>query len=166
VASLLLLVVTLYTADGPEEFLKDLCSNRQGPEGALFWSQTHAPAEGGIPLDPDSLAPWLAQLRDLSVEPGERTLFEETENGYVIEYGESQWTWTAADGRVQRAEGLAGILWLEGDYYWLELPLFLSEPPGISLRERLLAGLLFTGMILGIGVTAIIWARKRNSSGR
>jgi hypothetical protein len=162
VASLLLLSAILYTADGPEAFLNDLCANRQGLEGALFWAQTHAPAEDGVPLDPDSLEPRLAQLRELSVEPGERTLFEETDNGYIIEYGESRWTWTAADGRIQRAEGLTGILWLDGDYYWLELPVIAPESAGISLRERLLAGLLFTGMILGMGVTAVIWARKRH----
>ena len=161
-ASLLLLSAILYSAEGPEQFLNDLCDNRQGPEGALFWSQTHAPAEDGIPIDPDSLAPRLAQLRDLSVEPGERTLFEETDHGYIIEYDESQWTWTASDGRIQRAEGLTGILWLDGGYYWLELPVIGPESAGISLRERLVAGLLFTGMILGLGVTAIIWARKRH----
>jgi len=163
VASLLLLAIVLHAAEGPEEFLNDLCGNRQGPEGALFWAQTRAPAEDGVPLDPDSLAPRLSQLRDLSVEPGERTLFEETDHGYIIEYAESQWTWTASDGRVQRAEGLAGILWLDGDYYWLELPVIAPESPGISLRERLLAGLLFTGMILGMGVTAVFWARRRRA---
>jgi hypothetical protein len=166
VASLLLLAVTLYAAEGPGEFLQDLCDHRYGPEGALFWSETHAPGEDGIPLDPDSLAPRLAQLRDLSVEPGERTLFEETEDGYLIEYGESSWTWTGADGRLQRAEGLTGILWHDGGYYWMEVPVLISGSAGLGPRERMLAGLLFTGMILGLGVMAMIWARRRGPSGR
>jgi hypothetical protein len=166
VASLLLLAVTLHAADGPVEFLQDLCDNRYGPSGALFWSETHAPGEDGTPLDPDSLAPRLAQLRDLSVDPGERTRFEETDTGYLIEYGESCWTWTGADGRLQRAEGLTCVLWRDGGYYWVELPVLVSGSAGIGPRERILAGLLFTGMILGLGVTAMLWARRRCPTGR
>jgi len=162
--TILLLSLLLHRAEGPEEFLQDLCDNRYGPEGALFWAAASASAEGIRP-DADTLAACLAEqlapLADLSVEPGARTLFEETDEGYLIEYAASSWTWTGPDGRVRRAEGPSRILWRDGEYYWLELPVMDRErSAGIGNRERMLSGLLFTAMILGFGVTAVLVARR------
>lgn len=164
-ASLLPLLLLMVSAEGPEQFLQDLCEHRYGAEGALFWAGSRSPGPGGEVADPDSLAILLEPLRDLSVEPGPRTRFEDTGEGYLIEYGESRWTWTTPDGRVRTTEGLTCLLWRDGGYFWTEVPVLADGAPSAGLRERLLAGLLFTGLILGFGVLAVIWARRRRPAG-
>ena len=158
---LLLLSLVLHYAEGPEEFLQNLCDNRSGTAGALFWADNRAPMEDGSPTEPDSLAPQLALLRDLSVEPGERTRFENTGDGYIIEYAESRWTWTGSDGRLRSTTGLTCISWHEGDYMWIKVPVLVSSTGSIGPREKLLSGFLFTTIIIVFAVIVMIWARRR-----
>ena len=158
---LLLIALTLHYAEGPEEFLQDLCDNRSGAAGALFWAENHLPGENGSPAQPDSLAPQLVLLRDLSVEPGERTRFENTGDGYVIEYAGSRWTWTGPDGRIRSTTGLTAVSWRGGDYRWIDLPVLFSSSGGIGPRDKLLSGFLFTTIIIVFGVIVVIWARRR-----
>ena len=163
---LLLLALILHYAEGPEEFLQDLCDNRSGAAGALFWAENRTPGEDGAPVEPDSLAPQLALLRDLSVEPGDRTLFENTGDGYIIEYAGSRWSWTGADGRIRSVTGLTVVSWREGDYRWIEVPMLVSSTGRIGPREKLLSGFLFTTIIMVFGVIVVIWARRRYLPGR
>lgn len=158
---LLLLALVFHYAEGPEEFLQDLCDNRSGAAGALFWAESSTPGEDGSMVEPDSLAPQLALLRDLSVEPGERTRFENTGDGYIIEYAGSRWTWTGSDGRIRDITGLTGISWSEGDYRWIDVPVLVSSTGGIGPREKLLSGFLFTMIIIVFGVIVVVWARRR-----
>lgn len=161
IISLLLVLTILSYADSPEDFLYQLCDNRSGTEGALFWSDMASAAVDSLLSHPDTLAMRLSTMRDLSVEPGPRTLFETTENGYRVEFAESAWTWTGDDGRLHRVNGLTGIDWTAEGYRWYRIIFLVSGSVSIGRKERMVTGLLVTVLILVFGAILLGWAKRK-----
>ncbi len=159
---LLFVVALLGYPESPVEFLDHLCENRSGPEGAIYWSDMAASCVDTLLSDPDSLGAQLSSRMDLSVEPGIRTLFETTDDGYIVEYGESIWTWTAEDGRLHRINGVTGIEWTAIGYRWIRLPFLVSSiSVSVGRKERLVTAVLFTILILVFGAIAVAWVKRQ-----
>jgi len=161
--SLLFLLALLGYPESPVEFLDHLCENRSGFEGAIYWSDMAASSVDTLLSDPDSLEVQLSLKMDLSVEPGMRTLFETTDSGYIVEYGESVWTWTADDGRLHRLTGVTAIEWTAIGYRWTRLPFLASSGSGsvsVGRKERLVSAVLFTILILVFGAIALAWVKR------
>ncbi len=156
-----LLIVFLFSASTPEEFLQELCEHRIGTDGAIFWS-THAASE--VPdryANPDSLLLLLADKEELSVNPGSRTNFRNIDETFRIEFGESYWTWTDAEDTRHRTEGLAIIECTRGNYIWVQIPVLSSRSVSAGRKQTLISGFLFTILILVFTAISIAWAKRR-----
>lgn len=156
-----LFIIFLISAATPEEFLQELCENRMGSDGAIFWS-THASAE--VPdnySDPDSLMLLLADMEGLSVDPGSRTGFLSIDETFRIEFGESYWTWTDREGKHHRTEGLAIIECVRSNYSWIQIPILSGTSVSAGKKEKLVSGFLITILILIFTAISISWAKRR-----
>lgn len=156
-----LFIVFLLSASTPEEFLQELCENRIGTDGAIFWS-THSSTE--VPdsySNPDSLLLLLADKEGLSVDPGARTSFLSNDETFRIEFGESYWTWADQEGTRHRTKGLAIIECIRGNYSWVKIPILTSPSVSAGRKEKLVSGLLITILILVFMAIFISWAKRR-----
>ncbi|NOQ21026.1 MAG: hypothetical protein GQ565_00030 [Candidatus Aegiribacteria sp.] len=157
----MLICAILFTPSTPEDFLHELCKNSSGIEGAEFWS-SHASMEVQSAFsDPDSLAIILGGMRELNVNTGTRTAFEECENTFRIEFGESIWTWIDSDGNLNRKKDLSVIICSQGNYTWSEIPVLASGSISIGRKEKLITGILITFLVLISTFILLIWAKRR-----
>ncbi len=156
-----LFIVFLLSASTPEEFLQELCENRIGTDGAIFWS-THASAEvSDNYTNSDTLLLLLADKEGLSVNPGSRTSFLSIDETFRIEFGESYWTWTDQEGARHRIEGLAIIECRRGNYTWVQIPVLTSTSISAGRKEKLVSGILITILILIFTAFSLGWAKRR-----
>ncbi len=140
----IMIYAILLTPSTPEDFLHELCVNSSGIEGAEYWS-SHASLEVQSAFaDPDSLLIILGRMQELTVNTGARTAFEETENAFRIEFGESIWTWIDYGGDLNRKEGLSVIVCSQGNYTWSEIPVLESGSISVGNREKLISGIMIT----------------------
>lgn len=157
----LLICSILLTPSTPEGFLKELCDNSNGIEGAEFWS-SHADAEVlSVFKYPDSLAIILGGMRELTVDTGTRTAFQDRGDSFRIEFGESRWNWIDSDGNLNRKDGLSIVICSSGRYTWLEIPVLTSGSISIGKKEKVIAGIFVTFLILTFAIILLIWAKKR-----
>ncbi len=157
----LMILSILLTPSTPEGFLDELCENSSGMEGAEFWS-SHASIEVQSALaDPDSLVIILGRMQELTVNTGPRTAFEESDNTFRIEFGESIWTWIGPQGDLNRKEGLSVIICAQGNYTWLKIPVLESGSISVGGKERLISGILITFFLLISTFVFLIWAKRR-----
>ncbi len=157
----IIICAILLTPSTPEGFLDELCENSTGMEGAEFWS-THASMEVQSALaDPDSLVIILDGMQELTVSTGTRTAFEESENAFRIEFGESSWTWTDSNGSLHRIKGLTVVVCVQGNYTWSEIPVISSRSVSVGNRERLISGILITFLVLISTLIFLTWAKRR-----
>lgn len=160
----LLLATVLTSPSTPEEFLNELCVNASGEEGLEFWISS-ASENAVFPFgQPDSMRSILENMEDLSVEPGHRTSFMDLGNTFVIEFEESRWTWNDSQGNANRKVGLAIVRCENGNYSWTELPVLDTKSFSLGMKERLIAGLMVTVMVLVFGSILVAWASRRYSS--
>ncbi|MCD4702067.1 MAG: hypothetical protein K8S24_09455 [Candidatus Aegiribacteria sp.] len=151
----------LLTPSTPEDFLYELCENSIGMEGTEFWS-LHASNEVQSKFsDPDSLTIILGGMRNLTVDTGTRTAFEERGNSFRIEFGESIWTWIDSDGNLNRKEGLSVVICSMGNYTWSEIPVLSSGSIKMGRREELITGIFLTFLLLISTFILLIWAKRR-----
>ena len=151
----------LLTPSTPEEFLHELCENSSGMEGAEFWS-SHASIEVQSALaDPDSLVILLGRMQELTVNTGRRTAFEESDDAFRIEFGESIWTWIDSYGNLNRKEGLSVIICSQGNYMWYKIPVLESGSISVGNRERLISGILVTFLMMISVFVFLTWAKRR-----
>ena len=157
----ILICSILLTSSTPEDFLNELCENSSGMEGAEFWA-SHASMEVQSTFaDPDSLANILWGIRELTVNTGMRTAFDERNNTFRIEFGESVWTWIDSDGNLNRKRGLSIVICSQGNYTWSEIPVLTSGSVSIGRKEKLITGIMIT-FLLGIATFIfLIWAKRR-----
>ncbi len=156
-----LFILFLLSVSTPEEFLQELCDNRIGIDGAIFWA-THASAE--VPnkyANPDSLLLLLTDKEGLSVNPGSRTNFLNIDETFRIEFEESCWTWTDKEGARHRTEGLAIIECTRGNFTWVQIPVLTCGSVSAGKKEKLVSGLLITILILVFTVISVSWAKRR-----
>lgn len=157
----LMIFSILLTPSTPESFLHELCENSSGMEGADFWS-SHASMEVQSALaDPDSLVIILGRMQELTVNTGPRTAFEESDNAFRIEFGESIWTWIDSGGDLNRKEGLSVIICSQGNYTWSKIPVLELGSISIGRNERLISGILITFLLLISTFVFLIWAKRR-----
>ncbi len=160
-ALFLLIFSIILTPATPEDFLNELCVNSRGTEGAGYWA-SHASSEVQNALhNPDSLAAFLGGMRELSVNPGARTDFEDRGNTFLIEFGESRWTWKDSDGNYHRIDGPSIVICSQGSYAWSKLPVFSSGHVSIGRKEKLVSGIMITFLILTFALILLIWANRR-----
>jgi len=157
----LLITSILMTASTPEEFLVELCDNREGPEGAEFWASHASSSVRFAYSDPDSLAIILHEMIDLEVTAGTRTAFESNGDTFRIEFGESRWIWTDRDGNQHMKEGLTVVTCAGGIYSWSEIPVLSRGSISVGKRETLLTGMIMTFMIIIFTVVLLMWAKRR-----
>jgi len=158
---LLLVLSILLTPSTPEDFLNELCVNSSGTEGAEYWA-SHASSEVQYALrDQDSLAIFLGDIRELSVNTGIRTAFEDRGNTFRIEFGESRWSWHDSDGNYHRIDGSSVVICSQGSYAWSELPVFASGQISIGRKEKLISGIMITFLILTFALILLVWANRR-----
>jgi hypothetical protein len=157
----IMICTILLTPSTPEDFIIELCENSSGMEGAEFWS-SHASTEVQSALtDPDSLVMLLSGMQDLNVSTGIRTEFEESENAFRIEFGESNWTWTDLNGSLHSITGLTVVVCSQGNYTWSEIPVLSSRSISVGRRERLILGILITFLLMISTFVFIVWAKRR-----
>ena len=157
----IMICAILLTPSTPEGFIHELCENSSGMEGAEFWS-THASMEvQSAHADPDSLVRILDRMQELTVNTGTRTAFEESENEFRIEFGESEWTWIDSNGSLHRIKGLTVVVCSQGNYTWSEIPILALRSVSVSIRERLISGVLITLLVLISTLVYITWAKRR-----
>ncbi|MBD3370789.1 hypothetical protein GF402_10560 [Candidatus Fermentibacteria bacterium] len=151
----------------PEAFLDSLCRSGTTEERIELWVGTAHPDVDPSIAHPESLARFLESCTDLEVDPGERMLDvgDESSNRYTVVFPRSEWTWRAGDGRICRKLGPSVIEWREGKLYWKKLPVA-SDGRGVSVTnsERLMAAMMFTGLILLFGALLIFWVKRRWAS--
>lgn len=157
----MLICAILLDPSTPEDFLYELCENSSGMEGAEFWS-SHASMEVQSALaDPDSLVTILGGMRELTVNTGTRTAFDESENMFRIEFGESIWTWIDSDDNLHRKKGLSVVICSRGDYTWSDIPVLSTRSISIGRKEKLITGILITFLVLISTFILLVWARRR-----
>ena len=157
----MLICSILLTASTPEQFLMELCENSTGTEGAEFW-YSRADSEVQSTLnDPDSLAQLLHGMLELSVTPGSRTAFQDRGGRFIIEFGESRWTWHDSNGNLHRKDGLSIVVCSRGNYMWSEIPVLTSGSISIGKKEKLISGIMITFLILIFAFIFIIWAKRK-----
>jgi len=157
----ILICAILMTPSTPEEFLHELCENSSGMAGAEFWS-THASMEVQSALaDPDSLVIILGGMQELTVRTGTRTAFEESDNAFRIEFGESIWTWIDSYDNLNRKKGLSVIICSQGNYKWLIIPVLESGSVRVGNREKLITGILVTFLMMISVFVFLTWAKRR-----
>ncbi len=158
---MIMYTVASYTST-PEEFLNSLCDNRIGLQGARYWVESSWQQS----IELDSIAFFLNDFDDLSVEPGRRILTEidEVTGEYTVEYPESKWSWQGENNQACRSVGKSVVVWSDGHYYWKELPLFSGSAAEIGITEKFITGLLFTVVLLVFGVLVLVWARRKYSN--
>ncbi|MBD3277491.1 MAG: hypothetical protein GF388_04250 [Candidatus Aegiribacteria sp.] len=160
----LLLAAVLTSPSTPEEFLSELCDSSRGQEGLEYWIST-ASEDAVFPYgEPDSMRSILNNMEDLTVEPGDRTSFMDMGNIFVIEFGDSRWTWIDPRGNVNRKLGLATVRCENGSYSWTVLPVLDTKSFSLGMKERLIAGLMVTVLVLVFGAILVAWASRRYSS--
>jgi len=157
----LLLCSIVLTPSTPEEFLAELCENSTGQEGAEFWSSCASPEVQSDRSSPDSLAQILEGMNDLSVITGSRTLFQDRGNDFIIEFGESKWTWTDSTGNLNTKQGLSVLICTNGRYTWSEIPVLTSRSVSFGQKEQMIAGILGTFLVLIFTFVILIWAKRR-----
>lgn len=159
----LLIAAVLTSPSTPEEFLSALCDSTRGQEGLEYWISS-ASEDAVFPHgEPDSMRSILENMKDLTVEPGHRTSFMDLGNTFVIEFGDSRWTWTDPQGNVNRKVGLATVRCENGDYSWTVLPVLDTKSFSLGMKERLIAGLMVTVLVLVFGSILVAWASRRYS---
>lgn len=151
----------LLTASTPEEFLMELCENSTGIEGAEFW-YFHADSEVQSTLnDPDSLSQLLYGMQELSVNTGARTAFQDRGGIFIIEFGESKWTWLDSNGNLHKKDGLSIVICSRGNYMWSEIPVLTSGSISIGKKEKFISGIMITFLILTFAFILMIWAKRK-----
>jgi hypothetical protein len=159
--NIVLLVSILLSPSNPEDFLNELCINSIGQEGAEYWS-THA--HSAVPdamASADSLFRFLQDRNQLAVDPGPRTAFVEEDNGFRVEFAQSEWTWTDESGNSAKKDGLSIVYVINGGYYWAELPLSDSGSLIMGTKESLISGIMLTFLLMIVAGVLVAWARRR-----
>jgi len=145
----------------PEGFIQELCENSSGIEGAQFWSSYASTQVQSALTDPDSLLMILSGMQDLTVNIGIRTAFEESENAFRIEFGESKWTWIDSNGSLHRITGLTVVVCSLGNYTWSKIPILSSRSISVGRKERLISGILITFMLMISTLVFLVWLKRR-----
>lgn len=146
----------------PEEFLQALCDTAGKFGGPEFWSRSAAEEVDPAVASRDSIAAFLAETRDLSVDPGAPVLLEsdQVDFSYRASFPDAEWSWIDPSGRVHRATGNTVVISSGGVFRWVLLPPLegsISVGPG----EKILVGLILTVMALLIGGFALWWVKRR-----
>ncbi|RKZ09425.1 hypothetical protein DRQ25_06460 [Candidatus Fermentibacteria bacterium] len=157
----IMICTILLTPSTPEGFVQELCENSIGIEGAQFWSSYASTQVQSALSDPDSLVMILNEMQDLTVSTGIRTAFEDNENAFRIEFGESEWTWIDSNGSLHRITGLTVVVCSLGNYTWLEIPVLSSRSVSVGRKERLISGILITFMLMISTLVFLVWLKRR-----
>ena len=158
---LIMICTILLTPSTPEGFIHELCENSSGIEGAEFWSSYASTEVQSVLTDPDSLVIILSGIQDLTVSTGTRTAFEESENAFRIEFGESNWTWIDSNGSLHRITGLTVVVCSLGNYTWSKIPILSSRSVSVGRRERLISGILITFILMISTLVFLVWLKRR-----
>ena len=158
---LFLLCSIFLTPSTPEDFLMELCENTSAIEGTEFWI-SHASSDVQPSLaDPQFLRQILSGMQELSVNTGIRTAFHDRGNTFIIEFGESRWTWHDSNGNLHRKDGLSIVVCSRGNYMLSEIPVLTSGSISIGKKEKLISGIMITFLILIFAFIFIIWAKRK-----
>ena len=157
----IMICAILLNPSTPEDFLHELCENSSGMEGAEFWSSYASTEVQSVLTDPDSLVMILSGMQDLTVSTGTRTAFEERENAFRIEFGESNWTWIDSNSSLHRITGLTVVVCSLGNYTWSKIPILSSRSVSVGRKERLISGIMITFLLMISTLILLIWARRR-----
>lgn len=158
---LIMICSLLLTPSTPEDFIHELCENSSGLDGAEFWSSYASTEVQSALTDPDSLVVLLSGMQDLSVSTGARTAFEESENAFRIQFGESNWTWIDSNGSLHRITGLTVVVCSLGNYTWSKIPVLSSKSVSVGRKERLIFGILITFLLMISTLVFLVWLRRR-----
>jgi len=162
VLQMLLALSAAAFAESPEALLDSLCSSRSGEGAVRCWQSFADPAGTTPPAHPDTIRALLRSRSGLTVEPGEHELGETGETFYVLVFPESQWTWTDGGGTDRVVRGRTEVVFRDGGFYWRSLPLSPGrEGAAVSSSQRILMGMMLTGVTLVVALMALWWAKRR-----
>ncbi|MFO7950806.1 MAG: hypothetical protein R6U36_10635 [Candidatus Fermentibacteraceae bacterium] len=158
---LLALAVSAF-AESPEALLDSLCSRCSGEGAVRCWQSCADPAGTTPSAHPDTIRALLQSCSDLSVEPGEHELGETGETFYVLVFPESEWTSTDGEGTDRVVRGRTEVVFRDGRFYWRSIPLSPGrEGAAVSSGQRILMGMMLTGVTLVVALLALWWAKRR-----
>jgi len=158
---LILAMALLLNPSTPEEFLDELClrSNQRDWE---YWSSAAFDDVSPELSDLAFISEHLDERRDLTVDPGPRTDFQDLGSaGFRIEYEESVWTWVDGQGITNSKKGFSAVISNHGDYAWSDLAVLHEGSARMGHRERMVSGILLTFVIMIIGGILLFWAKRR-----
>lgn len=162
VLQMLLAIAVAAFAESPEALLDSLCSSRSGDGAVGCWQSCADPAGTTPPAHPDTIRALLRSRSGLSVEPGDHELGETGETFYVLVFPESEWTWTDDEGTDRVVRGRTEVVFRDGRFYWRSLPLSPGrEGAAVSSSQRILMGMMLTGVTLVVALMALWWAKRR-----
>ena len=159
VASLVLVLTGSVIPTTPEEFLLQLADSSTGYDGARFWLNRLSPRAPESPSDISTMREMLHGRTELSVNPGRMSLVElDSASGYYrVEFPGSEWTWTDSAGRVRRSRGNTTVDYVDGRFYWVEMPI---DPYELSAAGKFQVGFLLTILVMLTGGVIVVLARR------